>query len=217
MNDAGKYRVKITDITTNFSILTNEITVIVNTKPQIIAQPDSIKNVRSGDVIELSTVANSSIVTRYQWYKDGDIIDGETNATYQFAVITEDQAGIYLCKLSNDCGEISTREVKVNLIPGGYAANVKDELNGFELYAANPNPTKETSSIKFFTPEYANIKLTLNDANGRQIAILANEAKAAGMHEVNFDAKALNLSAGTYFYVLTVGDKSLVNKVTVVK
>ena len=119
--------------------------------------------------------------------------------------------------MSNDCGEVSTDDVVVTFLPGSFSSSVKDEVNGYVLYSATPNPTFEVSAIKFFIPETANVKLTLNDANGREIATLVNEVKSAGMHEVLLDAKSLNLSAGTYFYLFTAGDYSLVNKVTVLK
>jgi hypothetical protein len=49
----------------------------------------------------------------------------------------------------------------------------------------------------------SDVKLTVFDILGREVAVLVNERKAAGDYEVSFDAAGL--ASGVYVYRLTAG------------
>jgi hypothetical protein len=46
--------------------------------------------------------------------------------------------------------------------------------------------------------------LTVFDMLGREVSVLVNERRDAGVHEVKFDGS--NLASGVYFYRLQAGD-----------
>jgi 5-hydroxyisourate hydrolase-like protein (transthyretin family) len=54
-------------------------------------------------------------------------------------------------------------------------------------------------------PGSANVKLTVFDILGNEIATLVNEVKTAGNYEVEFTS-ANELSSGIYFYRLQAGN-----------
>jgi ligand-binding sensor domain-containing protein len=66
-----------------------------------------------------------------------------------------------------------------------------------------PNPFNPSTTIKFELPKPSNVRLSVFDMLGREVSVLVNEKKEAGVHEVKFDASGL--SSGVYFYRLTAG------------
>jgi hypothetical protein len=74
-----------------------------------------------------------------------------------------------------------------------------------------PNPCNPNSDIRYQISapraaagsEFRNVRLAVYDLLGREVALLVNEMKPAGMYEVRFDASGL--ASGVYLYRLTAG------------
>jgi hypothetical protein len=82
--------------------------------------------------------------------------------------------------------------------------NVEDAVvhpSDFTLYQNYPNPFNPATKIKFYLPQRNFITLKIYDILGKQVALLLNEEKDMGDHEVLFNAS--NLSSGIYFYTIT--------------
>jgi parallel beta-helix repeat protein len=76
-----------------------------------------------------------------------------------------------------------------------------DELpSGFALYQNYPNPFNPVTSIQFVISNRQFVSLNVYDILGNKVAALVNEAKPAGLYQVEFEAS--NLSSGIYFYRL---------------
>ena len=75
-------------------------------------------------------------------------------------------------------------------------------VDQFSLEQNHPNPFNPATTIGYVLQEKGNVKLTLLNSLGEEIAILVNEEQDKGYHEVEFDAK--ELSSGIYFYTLQV-------------
>jgi predicted GH43/DUF377 family glycosyl hydrolase len=67
-----------------------------------------------------------------------------------------------------------------------------------------PNPFNPTTTIKFELPKASHVSLSVYDILGREVSVLVNERREAGVHEVKFDGS--NLASGVYFYRLRAGD-----------
>lgn len=78
-----------------------------------------------------------------------------------------------------------------------------------------PNPFNPSTNIQFNLPQSSEVKLTVYDVTGRQISILIDEIKNAGIHSINFDAPTL--SSGIYFYRLEVGSFIETKKMLLIK
>jgi hypothetical protein len=85
----------------------------------------------------------------------------------------------------------------------------------FALEENAPNPFSGTTAIRFALPEAADVRLTVYDALGREVAVLADGRREAGAHTVTFDARAL--PAGVYLYRLTAGERVEVRRMTIVR
>jgi hypothetical protein len=76
--------------------------------------------------------------------------------------------------------------------------------HSFALEQNYPNPFNPSTSIKFELAKSSDVKLSVYDILGREVSVLVNERRDAGVHEVRFDGS--NLASGVYFYRLQAGD-----------
>jgi hypothetical protein len=63
-----------------------------------------------------------------------------------------------------------------------------------------PNPFNPKTGIRYQVPGVSDVKITVYDILGREIAVLLNERKAPGSYEVTFEGS--NIASGVYFYRL---------------
>jgi hypothetical protein len=79
----------------------------------------------------------------------------------------------------------------------------KDKIREFALGQNYPNPFNPTTTITYQLPKSSEVKLTVYDILGREVSVLVNERKNAGMYEAKLDGS--RLSSGVYFYRLQAG------------
>ena len=86
---------------------------------------------------------------------------------------------------------------------------------GFTLDQNFPNPFNPSTSISFSIENTEQVKLSVFNIAGQEVATLINGQTMSGNHTLQFNAD--DLPAGTYFYSLTVGQQSSVKKMVLVK
>jgi hypothetical protein len=89
-------------------------------------------------------------------------------------------------------------------IPGGPRLPTR-----FALYAATPNPIRESALIRFDLPVAASVQLAIYDARGRMVRRAIDGATmAAGRYDWKWDLRSdsgTRLTPGVYFYTLRTG------------
>jgi hypothetical protein len=78
-----------------------------------------------------------------------------------------------------------------------------------------PNPFNSSTSIKFSLLEAKHITLTVYNMAGEKVLTLIDEYMDQGDHSVDF--KADHLTAGTYYYTISDGMHSFVNRMILIK
>jgi len=78
-----------------------------------------------------------------------------------------------------------------------------------------PNPMREQATLEYTLPEATDVRITVYDVLGRQVALLEDGRKEAGRHSVAFNGTTL--SSGLYFGRLKTGDQTHTQKITVVR
>jgi 3-phytase len=78
-----------------------------------------------------------------------------------------------------------------------------------------PNPFNPNTKIDFNIPQITNVKLSVFNIIGQEVAVLKSGELPAGSYEVNFDASYL--SNGVYFYRLTTPSFAITRKMTLLK
>ncbi len=86
---------------------------------------------------------------------------------------------------------------------------------GYRLEQNYPNPFNPSTTIEYTLARTENVRLTVYDILGRQVAVLVNEEKPAGSYRVTFDAKGI--PSGTYFYTLKSGTFNVTKSMVVIK
>ena len=88
-------------------------------------------------------------------------------------------------------------------------------FNSFLLEQNYPNPFNPTTTIGFGIQNKSNVKITILNAIGEEVAELLNEEKESGYHKVEFSA--VNLPSGVYFYQLRAGSYVEMKKMILLK
>ncbi len=99
-----------------------------------------------------------------------------------------------------------------------YSDEVEVDVTGpltFELEQNYPNPFNPSTNIKFSVPESGNVKLSVYNLVGEEVAVLVNGFSQAGFFEVTFDAS--NLSSGVYLYKLQSANSVQTKKMMLLK
>jgi enterochelin esterase family protein len=99
--------------------------------------------------------------------------------------------------------------------PSSIFADEDQIVKNFNLYQNYPNPFNPSTTISWQLSESQFVSLKIYDVLGNEIRTLINEEQQAGFHKVNFDAAAL--SSGMYFYSLQANNKTLTNKMILMK
>ena len=104
--------------------------------------------------------------------------------------------------------------------PENYPVSVdENELSGlpttFSVSQNYPNPFNPSTKIVYSVTEGSNVKLTVFDVLGREVEVLVDGFKSAGIYELNFNAE--NLPSGLYLYTFEAGSTKITKKMTLLK
>jgi dienelactone hydrolase len=92
---------------------------------------------------------------------------------------------------------------------------VSEVSQKFTLAQNYPNPFNPSTCIEFELPRISQVSLSVYDILGREVSILVNERRNAGVHEVKFDGS--NIASGVYFYRIQAGDFVQTKKLMILK
>jgi hypothetical protein len=99
-----------------------------------------------------------------------------------------------------------------NIVP------VEDEVAAPKTFALEqnyPNPFNPTTTIRYGITEKSIVKIILFNAIGEEVALVLNEEKESGYHQVEFNAATL--PSGVYFYQLQAGSFVETKKMVLMK
>lgn len=85
----------------------------------------------------------------------------------------------------------------------------------FSLSQNYPNPFNPSTVINFSLPQDAQVKLTVYDMLGREVAVVVNELRSAGTYSIAVDGTSM--SSGIYLYRLEAGNRTFTRKMTLIK
>jgi hypothetical protein len=104
----------------------------------------------------------------------------------------------------------------VNIVyPTGVSNNNNQVPGTYRLEQNYPNPFNPVTIISYSIPKAGNVKLTVFDILGREVAALVNENKTAGSYNIEFDAS--NLASGVYVYKMESGEFIQTKKMILIK
>ncbi|ARA93958.1 hypothetical protein AWN76_012875 [Rhodothermaceae bacterium RA] len=103
---------------------------------------------------------------------------------------------------------------------GGFTSTAIERVDAsvptrFELLQNYPNPFNPSTTIEFRLDEAQPVRLAVFDVLGREVAVLVDDARAAGTYRVAFDAA--DLASGLYFYQLRTERQTLTRSMLLLK
>lgn len=94
--------------------------------------------------------------------------------------------------------------------------NISGEVPGsYSLKQNYPNPFNPSTNIRFSIPASSEVKLSVFDLTGKEVASLFNGVLAAGNYEADWNASGV--SSGVYFYKLSAGNFTETKKMMLTK
>ena len=128
----------------------------------------------------------------------------ESMFTFPFDIFTDDSMNIFtvgeISMLSNDKNifvlKIS-QELKTEV------KNTEIEIASFNLFQNYPNPFNPSTIISYQIASAGKVSLKVYDVLGKEVAVLVDEYRDAGLYTVNFNGS--NLASGIYLYKLESG------------
>jgi hypothetical protein len=135
-----------------------------------------------------------------------------------------DLAEVFIRESSSTVETIETRleqslQFVSNRLSSSYVSSVEDDEAAiptkFQLGQNYPNPFNPTTSVPFRLPRATYVKLTILDAQGRRVEVLADGWFEAGHYERKW--RAADQSSGIYFYRLETDHFDAVGKMVLLK
>lgn len=161
---------------------------------RVVSTPDDIEAQRYSDV-------------ELQWLVPPDL-PGNTRI---FAVLNEDPEYAEIHQNNNKAYNILNSSGVITSIDG----SSDTQPQTFKLHQSYPNPFNPTTTIGYELPQSMDVRIDVFNILGQRVAMLVNENKSAGYHEVSFDAS--NLSSGMYLYRISTGQFTQTRKMMLVK
>ncbi len=83
--------------------------------PIILSQPDS-KEAKNGQAIDFRVKVAAVPEATYQWFKDGQIIDGETNSVLSIDSVSPDDEANYSVSVKNNSGKVTSHIATLEIL-----------------------------------------------------------------------------------------------------
>jgi len=87
--------------------------------------------------------------------------------------------------------------------------------SAFELHPNYPNPFNPSTTLQFDLAKAGDVRLTVFDVLGKEVATLVDGRMSAGVHSVEFEGE--KFASGVYFARLSVGDVAMTRKMVLLK
>jgi len=138
-------------------------------------------------------------------------VDDSLMITVTFA---PDDPGSYddLLTVESDAG---TLEIPIDAFVGIKDTPLGESPEAFTLHGNYPNPFNPETTIEFALPEAASVNLEVFSILGERVSFMEYGELKAGVQTLNYNAAGL--TAGVYFYRLTAGNFSAVEKMILLK
>jgi len=142
---------------------------------------------------------------------NGNVVDVNNGAKSNPFVLTAPSSGRYLV---NAGFKRPDRQWDSTSVDFGVATRLDNDIHStpdkFIVYPSYPNPFNPSTTISFYLPASQFVEITVYDVLGRTIETLISEKVSEGLHSYRFQANQLN--SGIYFYQITAGQETKINK-----
>ena len=212
-----------TSILTDTNITNLDVSVISSSQTLSSTTNATIQGKITGD--SLSNTLNDAIV----YLKDGNTYYSfdisSDSGMYQISPTSTGFYKVFVDRLGftsdsiivNVASGTGTYDIDFNLhqLYVGITTNTNIIPDGYELFQNYPNPFNPSTKIKFHIGKSSNVRLSVFDITGREVATLVNSKLNPG--EFVYEFNASNLPSGVYFYSIITEDFRQTKKMVLLK
>ncbi|HMQ68252.1 MAG TPA: T9SS type A sorting domain-containing protein [Ignavibacteria bacterium] len=102
----------------------------------------------------------------------------------------------------------------INAVVSGIT-NLSELVSSYELSQNYPNPFNPETNINFSIPLSSDVKLSVYNVSGQEVASLVNERLDAGTYKVDWNA--VNFTSGIYYYTIRTENFVQTRKMLLIK
>jgi hypothetical protein len=180
--------------------------------PQELGTGDVIANGTAVDVSYANDFAYTAVDMVGIWQYD---VSDPTNVATTAEVITSDRA----TGIDTEDNLVIVADTGTGIwifsAPAPVSAEEGASPDALVLEGTYPNPFATTATIRYRLPEATEVRVSVHDVLGRQVATLVDGPQGAGSHEVVLSGSGL--AAGVYFVRVTAGSDSVVRQITLIR
>ncbi|HMS34002.1 MAG TPA: T9SS type A sorting domain-containing protein [Ignavibacteria bacterium] len=211
--DIGKYIYRVDNAMSTAPVIEGVTIDVGNQRAMSTAPPGANYWPDGASVV----AGGSSVLYRYLNHTIADTVAGIGNVQPGYVVATIFQDPRYFTGGFSNVFSALVNWARANggLITGNGSNASLTIPDNYNLSQNYPNPFNPSTKINYTIPKSGLVTLKVYDLLGKEVASLVNEVVNAGSHEVSFNAS--NLSSGTYFYRIKVGDFVETKKMSLLK
>jgi hypothetical protein len=197
--------------------LNNTPTMLADGAGGAIITWSDMRNGASNTDIYAQRIDASGVV---QWTANGVAVSTATGSQTAPQIVTNGTGGAIIAwrDTRNPVPSIYGQRVNANGQLGG-TTDAPDNDHGtpdaFKLNQSYPNPFNPASTFTFSIPQTANVRLSIYNVLGQEVATVVNETLNAGSYSRTFNAAGL--ASGAYFYRLTAGENTETKRMLLLK
>jgi hypothetical protein len=182
---------------------------------QLITDLEEEYTVEEGQPFELNIKGKSNYIL-YKWLKDGKDYGGSSNK-FKIKKTELYDSGIYQVEMSNECGFTSSRKAKVTVTPKQTITDIEDNIANQEI-SIYPNPLTPNSTLTINPSSSGKVSVMLVDLLGNKLANIFDDNILNGQREsITLNLDKIDLSSGTYYLIIQMGDRIETRKISVVR
>lgn len=217
-NDIGNYYLVAEVANKGYKVFSKTASVFVTTLPIITDQSPASVSVNSGQKLELFvTVKSTTDILTYEWSKDGAVLANQTSPMLVIDPVADTDGGTYTCKVSNDCGNVTSTPIIVGVVSPGIAG-VDDFCEcEFDILSPRPNPTSSTIVIPINLTKSFDVTVEMTNTLGQVVYSEPSTNYGVGMNHLTIDFAQINLEDGVYFVNIKTANKVFTKKIMFVK
>lgn len=197
--EKGIYYVRVSNASDSKKYVdSNKVSIVVLGADELVPPsitdnlPETISYDKTSMIEELKIKANAEGTVNYQWYKDNNIISGETSASYK-----PDAFGSYYCELWAVSGEKSSQKIVSNTVKIEESA-ISITISGLadEAYLGDTLSVKAIINVEATSIEYQWYKSGAVSSGSDEIIEGATGASYTPTEKGNYKCKVTVISKG---------------------
>jgi len=197
------FDIHVTGNLENHNIWDNHRTYVQGSADQEIQANDV--NLLSSEAVFVANIGGGD----YQWFKNGNLVEGQTNPEYYIGALGTTEQGSYYCTSS----EGTSRTITI-AEPGNLSAAEALPAQ-FAMEQNFPNPFNPSTTISFSVPKDSHVDLKIYNVRGEVVEVLKSGEMQAGTHSLVWQGQGK--ASGVYLYRIEAGDFVQTRRMTLVK